>query len=114
MIHETALVREREFKFSEEDFLSLRELVRQVAGITLSDAKRELVYGRLSRRLRALGMSSFGDYRALLAGPQGQAELGEFTNAVTTNLTSFFRERHHFDYLREHVLAPMASGAGRR
>jgi chemotaxis protein methyltransferase CheR len=108
------IAREREFEFSDEDFRSLRDLVREVSGITLSEAKRELVYGRLSRRLRALGMSTFRDYRALLAGPQGKAELGEFTNAVTTNLTSFFRENHHFDYLREHVLAPMAEGAGRR
>jgi chemotaxis protein methyltransferase CheR len=108
------LAREREFSFSDEDFRSLRELVREVSGITLSEAKRELVYGRLSRRLRALGMNSFRDYRALLAGPDGRSELGEFTNAVTTNLTSFFRESHHFDYLRQHVLQAMAEGDGRR
>ncbi len=88
--------------------------MRQVSGITLSEAKRELVYGRLSRRLRTLGMSSFRDYRALLAGPEGKKEMGEFTNAVTTNLTSFFRENHHFDYFRQHVLEPMAEGAARR
>jgi chemotaxis protein methyltransferase CheR len=108
------LTREREFEFSDEDFRSLRDLVREVSGITLSEAKRELVYGRLSRRLRALRLATFREYRALLAGPGGKDELGEFTNAVTTNLTSFFRENHHFDYLREHVLAPMAEGAARR
>lgn len=106
--------RVREFEFSDEDFRSLRDLVRQVSGITLSEAKRELVYGRLSRRLRTLGIASFREYRALLAGPQGKGEIVEFTNAVTTNLTAFFRENHHFDYLRDHVLAPMADGAGRR
>jgi chemotaxis protein methyltransferase CheR len=106
--------RTREFAFSDEDFRSLRDLVRQVSGITLSEAKRELVYGRLSRRLRVLGIASFREYRNLLAGPGGQAEMREFTNAVTTNLTSFFRENHHFDYFRQHVLAPMAEGAGRQ
>ena len=106
--------RQREFEFSDEDFHSLRDLVRKVSGITLSEAKRELIYGRLSRRLRALGLNTFGEYRALLAAPAGQRELGEFTNAVTTNLTSFFRENHHFEYLRNHVLAPLAqAGPGR-
>jgi chemotaxis protein methyltransferase CheR len=106
--------RVREFEFSDEDFRILRDLVREVTGITLSEAKRELVYGRLSRRLRALHMESFREYRALLAGPEGKNELGEFTNAVTTNLTSFFRESHHFDYLRKHILEPMAEGDPRR
>jgi len=114
MITTAETSRIREFEFSDEDFRSLRELVRQVSGITLSEAKRELVYGRLSRRLRTLGMTSFRDYRALLAGPEGKAELGEFTNAVTTNLTSFFRENHHFEYLRDHVLAPLAASPARR
>jgi len=114
MIAPAETARIREFEFSDEDFRSLRELVREVSGITLSEAKRELVYGRLSRRLRALGLTSFRDYRALLAGPEGKEEIGEFTNAVTTNLTSFFRENHHFEYLRDHVLAPLADGASRR
>jgi chemotaxis protein methyltransferase CheR len=99
----------REFAFSEEDFNSLRTLVRKHTGISLSDAKRELVYGRLSRRLRALGIDSFRDYRNLLtADPEGQ-EMVEFCNAITTNLTSFFRESHHFDYLREQVLLALGT-----
>jgi chemotaxis protein methyltransferase CheR len=108
--------RDREFAFSDDDFRSLRDLVRQITGITLSDAKRELVYGRLSRRLRVLNLESFRDYRDLLAGPDAAAEIGEFVNAVTTNLTSFFRENHHFDYLRSAFLEPLvAAGArGRR
>jgi chemotaxis protein methyltransferase CheR len=101
----------REFIFTDADFNSLRQLVKEVSGITLADSKRELVYGRLSRRLRHLGMESFVDYRALLASEEGAAEIGEFTNAVTTNLTSFFRENHHFDYLRDHFLLPRASSA---
>lgn len=96
----------REFSFTDTDFDSLRKLVREVTGITLTDAKRELVYGRLSRRLRSLGLDSFAEYRAILAGAGADAEMGEFINAVTTNLTSFFRESHHFDYLRDHFLKP--------
>ncbi|MFM1886362.1 MAG: hypothetical protein RL026_1519 [Pseudomonadota bacterium] len=105
--------REREFAFGDEDFRSLRELVRAETGITLSEAKRELVYGRLSRRLRVLQLGSFREYRDLLAGPQRESELGEFINAVTTNLTAFFRENHHFDYLREQFLGPLVA-AGKR
>lgn len=105
-----------EFLFTDEDFHALRALVRELTGITLSDSKRDLLYGRLSRRLRQLGMGSFADYRALLAADPRGAEVGEFTNAITTNLTSFFRERHHFDYLREHLLLPRVAdtGASRR
>jgi chemotaxis protein methyltransferase CheR len=103
----------REFEFSDDDFSSLRALVREVTGITLSETKRELVYGRLSRRLRALNLNSFREYRDLLSGSNAKEELGEFTNAVTTNLTSFFRESHHFDYLRQNLLAPLAEGAAR-
>lgn len=104
--------RMREFAFSDADFEALRKLVREVTGIHLSDAKRELVYGRIARRLRALNLPSFKDYRALLSDGD-ERELAEFCNAITTNLTSFFRESHHFDYLREHVLAPWVSGGCR-
>lgn len=100
-----ATERAREFTFTHEDFEELRTLVRRVTGISLSDGKRELVYGRLSRRLRALGLASFSDYRQLLAAENSQ-EIVEFCNALTTNLTSFFREAHHFEFLREQLLAP--------
>ena len=106
--------RKREFLFAEADFDALRALVREHTGISLSAAKRELVYGRLARRLRALGLETFSEYRSMLTSdPHGQ-EIVEFCNAITTNLTSFFRESHHFDYLREHVLAPLAKGAPRQ
>ena len=95
--------RTREFRFGDEDFNALRALVRKHTGISLSEAKRELVYGRLARRLRALGLQSFSDYRDLLADDAQGQELGEFCNAITANLTSFFRESHHFEYLREQV-----------
>jgi chemotaxis protein methyltransferase CheR len=101
--------RPREFHFGDDDFNALRTLVRQHTGISLSDAKRELVYGRISRRLRALGLETFRDYRSLLTkDPQGR-EIVEFCNAITTNLTSFFRESHHFDFLRDQVLRPLAA-----
>ena len=101
--------RVREFDFTQADFDSLRTLVKTQSGITLGEAKRELVYGRVSRRLRALGLSAFADYRRILAGPDGQAEMIEFINAVTTNLTSFFRESHHFDFLRDDYLRTRAA-----
>jgi chemotaxis protein methyltransferase CheR len=105
----TASERTREFVFTDADFDSLRALARELAGISLADTKRELVYGRVSRRLRELGLASFAEYRALLAGIEGETEIGEFINAVTTNLTAFFREKHHFDYWRDHFLLPRAA-----
>jgi chemotaxis protein methyltransferase CheR len=102
-----AAPRAREFAFGNEDFEALRHLVKQLTGINLSDQKRELVYGRLARRLRALHLRTFAEYRDLLASDGGR-EIGEFCNAITTNLTSFFRESHHFDYLREQLLQPLA------
>jgi chemotaxis protein methyltransferase CheR len=100
-----------DFALTDADFERLCELVRVHTGIALSEAKRQMVYGRLVRRLRALKLSSFADYVQLLEGAD-QLELQEFTNAITTNLTSFFRETHHFDYLAEHVLPGIAARAG--
>ena len=104
---DTGTQRLREFHFGEQDFQSLRALVKQLTGIHLSDQKRELVYGRLTRRLRALRLKSFAEYRERLAGDP--SELSELCNAITTNLTAFFREPHHFQYLREHWLEPLAA-----
>ena len=103
-----AAPRVREFVFGNEDFEALRKLVKEITGINLSDQKRELVYGRLARRLRALHLRTFAEYRNLLASDGGR-EIAELCNAITTNLTSFFRESHHFEYLREQVLQPMVA-----
>jgi len=93
---------EREFHLSDREFDEIRKLVREHTGISLAESKRELVYSRLVRRLRRLSLRTFEDYIALLG--QGEAaELEEFTNAITTNLTSFFREGHHFEFLTETV-----------
>jgi chemotaxis protein methyltransferase CheR len=88
----------RDFHFTDADFKFIRTLVAEKTGIMLSDAKRDLVYGRLSRRLRLLGIKRFADYCRLLEDGD-EEEMVQFTNAITTNLTSFFREAHHFDYL---------------
>jgi len=104
--------RDREFVFEDADFAALRKLVREITGIALSEQKRELVYGRLARRLRTLGISSFREYRDLLA--RDTLEQAHLTNAITTNLTSFFREKHHFDHVRDQVLRPLAGQPERR
>lgn len=92
----------REFSFTDKDFERVRDLIYQRAGISLSPAKQDMVYSRLARRLRATGMRSFAEYLARLE--RGDAEEMEaFTNSLTTNLTSFFREPHHFPLLAEHV-----------
>lgn len=103
----------REFELTDADFDALRALVHRETGISLAVNKRNLVYSRLSRRLRALRLNSFAAYRELLEGGNGR-EMVEFINAITTNLTSFFRESHHFDYLKQQVLAPLANRAGQR
>jgi chemotaxis protein methyltransferase CheR len=103
--------RKREFEFTRTDFDSLRTLVKARSGITLGEAKRDLVYGRVSRRLRILGLPAFSDYRRLLAGAEGQGEMIELINAITTNLTSFFREAHHFEFLRNDFLRARAAAA---
>ena len=95
---------EREFHFTKYDFERLRQLVNEHTGIKLSDHKQEMLYSRLSRRLRALNLNSFSSYYKLLQTDGGE-ELVHFINAVTTNLTAFFREPHHFKLL-EQVLLP--------
>lgn len=93
-----------EFEFSDRDFQHIRQVINRIAGISLADSKRDLVYSRLSRRLRHLGLQRFEDYCQLLESEQNTAELSEFVNALTTNLTSFFREIHHFEFLAKELL----------
>jgi len=99
-----------EFTFSNEDFTRVQKLIYQRAGISLHDGKRAMVYSRLSRRLRETGDRSFADYLNSLeraSGAVGDVEWQEFINCLTTNLTSFFREEHHFHALAE-ALKPVA------
>ncbi len=92
---------QRDFHFTDQDFQRIRKLIYDHAGIALSDAKRDLVYSRLARRLRANGMSDFSCYLGFLEGNAREWEA--FVNSLTTNLTSFFRESHHFPLLAEHI-----------
>lgn len=87
------------------DFDRVRKLIYAKAGISLADSKEEMVYSRLARRLRALGLESFKSYLDQLDAGGDEDEWQDFTNALTTNLTSFFREAHHFDALREFLQA---------
>lgn len=103
--------REREFEFNERDFRFISEWVNARTGIVLASHKSDMVYSRVSRRLRALGLQNFSDYCALLQGEGGEEEAGHLVNAITTNLTSFFREKHHFDHLK-HELMECFSQAG--
>lgn len=93
----------RAFSFTDEDFSFLRKLITAHTSIQVTEMKREMVYGRVSRRLRQLGLTSFSEYCKLLQDKQAN-ELGNLINAITTNLTSFFRENHHFEYLERAAL----------
>ncbi len=88
----------REFVFTGVDFQRIQKLIYEHAGISLAESKHEMVYSRLARRLRAHRLSSFAQYIALLEERDGD-EWQAFVNALTTNLTSFFREPHHFSEL---------------
>ncbi len=100
-----AAVENREFPITEREFRTLCQLATDYAGIQLLDrGKEDMVYGRLSRRLRVLGLDSFRAYVDLLQSDAGKDEFSHFINALTTNLTAFFREMHHFEYLASEVL----------
>ncbi|QIK38283.1 chemotaxis protein CheR [Caldichromatium japonicum] len=94
--------REREFVFTQRDFEAIRQLIYEHAGIALGPAKKDMVYSRIARRLRALGLKTFQDYLDILDSQSD--EWTQFINALTTNLTAFFREAHHFPILAEHAL----------
>lgn len=94
---------EREFQFSDANFQFLKWKIKQLAGINLADTKNELVYSRISRLLRLNHLKSFDEYCERLN--QNIPDINnEFINAITTNFTSFIRESHHFDYLRQKIL----------
>lgn len=94
---------EREFNFNRADFDAVRRMLHQLTGIRLADSKDSMVYSRLARRIRVLGLTSFQLYLDYLQ--QHQTETEQFINALTTNLTAFFREPHHFDILQQFLLA---------
>ena len=95
-----------EFALTHDDFRRISKMLYDDSGINLTEGKVALVYARLAKRLRALKMRAFRDYCDLLASPGGEAERGEMLTSLTTNVTKFFREPHHFEHLTTHVLSP--------
>lgn len=96
-------VPEKEFVFTDKDFNYISQVVGERVGIELPETKRELIYGRLAKRLRKLGMKSFKEYCARLEHGD-EEEFTNFINAITTNVTSFFREKYHFEFLESKLL----------
>lgn len=94
---------DREFPMTDQDFNFIRTIARSHTGIELGDHKKEMIYSRIVRRIRALDLASFADYCDYLE-QNTETELTPFINAITTNLTAFFREPHHFDFLGRTVL----------
>ncbi|MCB1871919.1 MAG: protein-glutamate O-methyltransferase CheR [Gammaproteobacteria bacterium] len=95
----------REFEFTRRDFDFLRKVSNSRTGIVVSDDKFDMFYSRLSRRVRLLGLKDFSEYCDLISNETEEREVLELVNALTTNLTAFFRENHHFEYLT-HTLVP--------
>lgn len=106
----------REYEFTRRDFDFLRRISNEHTGIVVTDDKFDMFYSRLARRVRALGLASFADYCSYLQAPQNGGELTELVNALTTNLTAFFRENHHFGFLASTALPELVqrNGSSRR
>lgn len=100
-------------RISDQEFARIQQLVKDATGIALSEHKRSLVVSRLTKRLRALELTSFVGYIDYLAGPDGAGEWEQFVNAITTNKTDFYREPAHFEFLTQEVLAGVKSRAVR-
>ncbi|MCR5873854.1 protein-glutamate O-methyltransferase CheR [Phenylobacterium sp. J426] len=100
-----------EFVFRADDFRRIAAILHESAGIALSESKATLVYSRLAKRLRTLGLESFRDYCALVADANNVDERQKMIAALTTNVTRFFREPHHFDHLKTRVLPPLLNAA---
>ncbi|MBI3677777.1 MAG: protein-glutamate O-methyltransferase [Proteobacteria bacterium] len=100
-----------EFAFTSSDFMHLAEMLRSNTGIVLDDEKMPLVYARLTKRLRAHGFKTFRRYRAFISTEQGAGERRRMMEALTTNVTRFFREAHHFEHLKNRALPPLVAAA---
>ena len=103
-------------ELSDSEFSSIKDLVFSTTGICLGDSKRELVKRRFAPRVRELGLGSFGAYVRFVK-KSDRDEMNKFCNAITTNLTSFFRENHHFEFLSDTVLPKIQANSlanGRR
>ncbi|GLS24403.1 chemotaxis protein methyltransferase 3 [Marinibactrum halimedae] len=107
------LERIEQHSLSDQEFAYLCQLVHDSTGIVLTEQKRQMVYRRLMRRTRELKITSFSEYCKLLKKADNE-EMVNFINAITTNLTSFFREEHHFDFLRESYFPKILSDNSKR
>ncbi len=104
---------EGEFLLTADDFRTIAAMLHAETGITLHEGKATLLYSRLGKRLRALGLTDFRSYCEFLADPAEVEERGSMIRALTTNVTRFFREPHHFDHLRDVALPPLLRAAER-
>src|SRR5205823_14463941 len=105
---------QQELALHDGDFRKIADLVTEKTGIVVGDRKRAFISGRLGRRLRVLGLSSFSEYCQLLESSDGDSERRMLVNAITTNHTAFFREPHHFEMLVKNVLPAIAAAQGDR
>jgi chemotaxis protein methyltransferase CheR len=101
-----------EFTLSRDDFRRISQMIYDDSGIKLTEGKAALVYARLAKRLRALKMQAFRDYCDLVASAEGQGERQEMLTSLTTNVTRFFREPHHFEHLKTQIVAPFVQKGG--
>ncbi|GES50517.1 chemotaxis protein methyltransferase [Rhizobium sp. NBRC 114257] len=100
-----------EYPLTRRDLSEIAAMIYSDAGISLNESKASLVYSRLSKHIRALGLSGFRDYCQLVSSPAGSAARREMLSHLTTNFTRFFRENHHFDHLRDEVLPGLLARA---
>lgn len=98
-----------EFPLTRRDLAEIAAMIYADAGIYLNETKASLVYSRLSKHIRQLGLRDFRSYCELVSSPQGAAERREMLSFLTTNFTRFFRENHHFEHLRDEVLPGMVA-----
>ncbi len=107
---------EGEFPFTQDDFAQIAAMLYEDSGIYLTEGKVTLVYSRLAKRVRILGLASFREYCEIVSSPSGGEERWTMLSALTTNLTRFFREPHHFDHFREQTVPALldrARGGGK-
>ncbi len=111
--NKTEAITPGEYLFTADDFQQIATLIKDASGISLTESKVSLVYSRLAKRLRAKNIQTFREYCAYVKSDEGVEERNNMLNALTTNVTRFFREPHHFDILKSTVLPPLLAQAKR-
>jgi chemotaxis protein methyltransferase CheR len=91
----------KEFELNDKEYFFLTRLVNEKTGIVLGENRKDMLYSRIVRRIRTLKLNNFQEYCNFISSKEGEQEIGEFINAVTTNLTKFFREEYHFEELKK-------------